>query len=210
MICPVIEEHADLDWPAAEERYAQLKQWEFPDRRIALLHGRMHDEQKDLLMRQFRDGAYDILVSTQVVEVGIDIPTATVIVIEGAERFGFAQLHQLRGRVGRSQQQSYCYLISDATSPEAEARLKKVCDTDDGFALARADLQLRGPGEFFGDRQSGAGDFKVARYWDWDTLGAAQRAARQILERDSALELPEHAAIAVAYRLRWENMVTGT
>jgi len=144
------------------------------------------------VMMAFRDRQADILVSTSVVEVGIDVPNATVILIEGANRFGLAQLHQFRGRVGRGEHQSYCLLLADTVTPEAESRLQAVQRTSDGFELAEEDLRLRGPGEFFGTRQSGLPDLKLVKLTDTRLLELARREAQLVFEKDPTLEHPEH------------------
>jgi ATP-dependent DNA helicase RecG len=192
IICPLIEESGKLESRAATEEYERLQEEVFPDLRLALLHGRMKAEEKEGIMAALRDGEYDILVSTAVVEVGIDIPNATVMMIEGANRFGLAQLHQFRGRVGRGQAQSHCLLLCDSPSTEATARLQIVEHTHDGFVLAEEDLRLRGPGEFFGTRQSGLPDLKVATLADSRILEEARLAARAIFEADPGLEHPAH------------------
>jgi ATP-dependent DNA helicase RecG len=192
IICPLVEESDKLEARAATEEYERLQEEVFPDLRLALLHGRMKADEKEGVMAAFRGGEYDILVSTAVVEVGIDVPNATVMMIEGANRFGLAQLHQFRGRVGRGDAQSYCLLLSDSTSPEARERLRIVESTTDGFSLAEEDLRLRGPGEFFGTRQSGLPDLKVATLADTHILEEARQAARALFEADPELEQPGH------------------
>lgn len=163
---------------------------------MALLHGRMGSRDKDEVMKRFQAGEHDILVSTPVVEVGIDVPNATVMLVEGADRFGLAQLHQFRGRVGRGEHQSYCLLLAETPSLEAEKRLRVIEATHDGFALAEEDLKLRGPGEFFGTRQSGLPDLKVAKLGDVRVLERAREAAQELFERDPDLKLPEHELLA--------------
>ncbi|MDI7276188.1 MAG: ATP-dependent DNA helicase RecG, partial [Anaerolineae bacterium] len=195
VICPLIEETDKLEAKAATEEYERLQEEIFPDLRLALLHGRMRADEKDAVMGAFRNGEFDVLVSTAVVEVGIDVPNATVMLIEGANRFGLAQLHQFRGRVGRGDAQSYCLLISDSAAPEAMDRLGIVARTHDGFALAEEDLHLRGPGEFFGTRQSGLPDLKVATLSDGRILEDARRVARALFESDPDLAHPAHAAL---------------
>ncbi len=192
IICPLIEESDRLEAKSATEEYERLQEDVFPDLRLALLHGRMKADEKDAIMAAFRNGEYDVLVSTAVVEVGIDIPNATVMMIEGANRFGLAQLHQFRGRVGRGQAQSYCLLLSDSAADDALERLRVVERTSDGFALAEEDLRMRGPGEFFGTRQSGLPDLRVATLSDGRILEDARRVARAIFEADPALEQPAH------------------
>ncbi len=192
VICPLVEESEKLDLPSAEEMYERLQHEVFPDLRVALLHGKLSAREKDDIMRAFREHKYDILVSTAVIEVGIDVPNATTIVIEGAERFGLAQLHQFRGRVGRGNYQSYCILISDSNNQQSRERLAALEQTNDGFKLAEIDLQLRGPGEFFGTRQSGTPDLKMARQGDTRLLTEARALADAILADDPELKRPEH------------------
>jgi len=196
VICPLIEESEAVEARAATEEYQRLSQEVFPDLRLGLLHGRMPSREKDNVMSRFRDGDLDILVSTPVVEVGIDVPNATVMLIEAADRFGLAQLHQFRGRVGRGEQASYCLLLADSPSPEARERLRAVEETHDGFELAETDLRLRGPGDFFGTRQSGLPELRVARLGDQDLLQRARREAETLLEADPSLESPEHRLLA--------------
>ncbi|MGQ9928249.1 MAG: ATP-dependent DNA helicase RecG [Chloroflexaceae bacterium] len=204
VICPLVEESEAVDLPSAEEMYAILQNEIFADLRVALLHGRMLPREKDEVMRAFRDHQFDILVSTAVIEVGIDIPNASTIVIEGAERFGLAQLHQFRGRVGRGEHQSYCILISDRHDNDVtRQRLEAMEQTTDGFKLAEIDLQLRGPGEFFGTRQSGTPDLKAARLADTRLLHAARVEAERILASDPQLAREEHALLRQKVERFW-------
>ena len=196
VICPLVEESEAIEARAATEEFQRLSQEVFPDLRLGLLHGRMPAKEKDSVMRQFRDGELDILVSTPVVEVGIDVANATVMLIEGADRFGLSQLHQFRGRVGRGQHKSYCVLLSDAPSEVAQERLAALEQTHDGFRLAEVDLELRGPGDFFGTRQSGLPSLRMAQLSDRSLLSQARQEAELIMEQDPALELPEHRALA--------------
>jgi len=205
IICPLIEESDRIQAKAAVEEHRRLQEEVFPDLRLGLLHGRMTAVQKEAAMRQFYRGELDILVSTPVVEVGIDVPNATVMLIEGADRFGLAQLHQFRGRVGRGEQQSYCLLLADSPSDTGEQRLKIIESTQDGFKLADEDLGMRGPGEFFGTRQSGLPDLKVARLGDVKVLEEARAVAKQIFEQDPDLELPEHRLLARRVREFWDR-----
>ncbi len=200
VICPLIEESASIEARAATEEYERLSGQVFPDLRVGLLHGRMNSRDKDAVLRHFGDGGYDVLVSTAVVEVGIDVPNATIMLIEGAERFGLAQLHQFRGRVGRGQHRSYCLLLPSDTQGEmglsARERLAALENNHDGFKLAEIDLQLRGPGDFFGTRQSGLPALRMAQFSDRVLLESARDVADSIFDADPHLSAPEHAALA--------------
>ncbi len=195
IICPLVEESEALQVRAATAEFERLRREVFPDLRLALLHGRMSAREKDEAMRRFREHEVDILVSTAVVEVGIDVPNATVMLVEGADRFGLAQLHQFRGRVGRGAEASYCILLADDPSEEAQERLRIMASTSNGFELAEADLRLRGPGEFFGTRQAGMPDLRVANLLDVRAIEMAREEATRLLEADPRLERPEHAGL---------------
>ena len=196
VVCPLVDESETIESKAATEEYQRLSQDIFPDLSLGLLHGRMPGKEKDKVMRQFRDGELDILVTTPVVEVGIDVANATVMMIDGADRFGLAQLHQFRGRVGRGEHKSYCILMSDTNSEIAKERLSALARIHDGFQLAEVDLELRGPGDFFGTRQSGLPSLKMAHISDRELLELARNEATMLMEEDPDLEQPEHAAIA--------------
>jgi ATP-dependent DNA helicase RecG len=198
-----VDESEKVDLPSAEEMYVKLGSEIFPDLRVTLIHGKMPPREKDAVMVAFRNHEYDILVATAVIEVGIDVPNATTMQIEGAERFGLAQLHQFRGRVGRGIHQSYCILVSDKENELTKQRLEAMVDVRDGFKLAEIDLQLRGPGEFFGTRQSGTPDLKVAQLADTRLLHAANLEAQKILLEDPRLERPEHAMLKAKVALFW-------
>ncbi len=191
IICPLIEESDNIEARAAVTEFKRLSEEIFPEYALGLLHGKMSSEEKDVIMKSFRDGSMNILVSTPVVEVGIDVPNATVILIEGAERFGLAQLHQFRGRVGRGQAQSYCLLLSETSSAEGAERLKWMEEISDGFQLAEKDLLIRGPGEFFGTRQSGLPDLRVAKLSDVQLLTIARDEAAAIFRGDLVLNEQE-------------------
>ncbi len=186
VICPLIEESGALEAKAATAEFDHLRREVFPDLRLTLVHGRMRD--KDAVMRAFREGASDILVATSVVEVGVDVPNATVMVVEGAERFGLAQLHQLRGRVGRSRLPSYCFLLADDPSAKSLERLRLLEQTTDGFRLAQEDMRLRGAGELMGPRQHGMSDMAMAALQRPELLSEVRQEAQQLLEEDPSLE----------------------
>lgn len=205
IICPLVEDSENSDTKAAISEQRRLQKQVFPHLSIGLLYGRMPAEEKDEVMAAFKSGRYNILVSTSVVEVGIDIPNATVILVEGAEHFGLAQLHQFRGRVGRGQYKSYCILLSDDPSEESLARLRLLEETQDGFILAQKDLELRGPGDFFGTRQHGLPLFRIASLGDLKVLEMARQAAGAILERDPELQLPENQLLATSMRHFWQS-----
>jgi ATP-dependent DNA helicase RecG len=195
IVYPVIDESEKIDLKAATTMYEMLASGPFAERRVALLHGRIPGDERDEIMRNFRDRQVDLLVATTVIEVGIDVPNATVMLIEHPERFGLSQLHQLRGRVGRGADESYCILLGDV-SPETAARLEIFVGTDDGFQIAREDLRMRGMGDLFGERQSGVPTFRIADPMRDEVLNERARAAASaLLERDPALERAEHAGL---------------
>lgn len=195
IVCPLVGEADQIpDERKAVTAYArQLQEQVFPDLRVAMLHGKMKPREKEKVMAAFAAGESDILVSTTVVEVGVDVPNATCMVVENADRFGLSQLHQLRGRVGRGKAKSYCILLSDSQNEETRARLKVMTQTNDGFRISQEDLRLRGPGDFFGQRQHGLPAMKIADLsCDMRLLDEAQTAARQLMERDPELTDPAH------------------
>ena len=188
IVCPAIEEGETESLKAAELWAETLQTAVFPNLRVALLHGKMKGSEKDEIMEAFAAGAYDILVSTTVIEVGVDVPNATLMVVENADRFGLSQLHQLRGRIGRGDAKSYCILVSDNQAPETRQRLKALCQTTDGFAISKEDLKLRGPGDFFGSRQHGLPMFRVGNLTqDLEILHAAQEAASETIAANRPL-----------------------
>jgi ATP-dependent DNA helicase RecG len=226
IVFPLIEESEKVDLKAATAEYERLRTEVFPDVRLALLHGRMKTEEKDRIMLDFKAGTIDILVATTVIEVGIDVPNATVMIVENAERFGLSQLHQLRGRVGRGSEQSYCILIADydwfdhqrrrwgkdevqRERKKAQRRLETMVQTTDGFKIAEVDLQLRGPGDFFGTRQSGKPEFKIANLVeDHDLLMLARREAFAVVENDPQLRRPDHRALRDHFEARYRHLQT--
>ena len=198
VVCPLVGEPDQIpDERKAVTAYAkQLQEQVFPDLRVAVLHGKMKPKEKEKVMAAFAAGESDILVSTTVVEVGVDVPNATCMVVENADRFGLSQLHQLRGRVGRGKAKSYCILLSDSQNEETRARLKVMTQTNDGFRISQEDLRLRGPGDFFGQRQHGLPAMKIADLsCDMRLLDEAQTAARQLMARDPELTEPTHQAL---------------
>ena len=207
IICPLIEESEALQAKAAVSEYERLQREVFPRQRLGLLHGAMKSAEKDQTMNSFRNKELDILIATSVIEVGIDIPNATVMVIEDADRFGLSQLHQFRGRVGRGQHQSYCYVLSEEATIQSEERLGVFQDTTDGFRLAEEDLRLRGPGDFIGVRQSGMPEMKVANLGDTPLIELARKVAAQLWESDPYLRKPEHAALREKMYLFWQSVM---
>ena len=203
IICPLVEESEVIQAKAAVAEYERLSGEVFPELRLGLLHGRMPAAEKEKVMRHFRSGEFDILVSTPVVEVGIDVPNATVMLVESADRFGLSQLHQFRGRVGRGQEQSYCMLMAENPSEVARARLDIIEHVQDGFVLAEEDLKLRGPGEFFGTRQSGLPDLRMAKLSDVGLLELARSEAIRLFQIDPGLEKPEHRPLVKELARVW-------
>jgi ATP-dependent DNA helicase RecG len=197
IIYPLVEESDVLDVGAAVEEHKRLQSQVFPEISVGLLHGRLTGGEKDQVMRDFAAGVHQVLVSTTVIEVGIDVPNATLIMVEDAERFGLAQLHQLRGRVGRGDHASYCALVSRAEAPDVLARLDILTETNDGFVLAEKDLELRGPGDFFGTRQSGLPDLRVAHLTDTETVMMAREASQKLFAEDPALERHPHLRVQI-------------
>ncbi len=205
ILCPLVEESDAVAAQAAVAEYERLSAEVFPDLRLGLLHGRMAARDKDEVMDRFRVRDLDILVSTPVIEVGIDIPNATVMLIESADRFGLSQLHQFRGRVGRGEHQSYCMLQSDNPSEVGRQRLDIIENTQDGFALAEADLKMRGPGEFFGTRQSGLPDLRMAKISDVYLLEKAREEATRLFKEDPELKKEEHKRLAAELARVWRQ-----
>lgn len=197
IVCPAIEDAGGSGLNAVKSYYEDIAKAYLPDRRVGLMHGKLKPKEKAEVMDDFKSGRLDALVSTTVIEVGVDVPNATVMVIENAERYGLSALHQLRGRVGRGAAESWCFLVSDNASESVQKRLKFLCSTSDGFAVAQYDLETRGPGDFFGSRQHGLPTLQIADLMnDTRTLHAAQIEAVALLAEDPLLERPEHALLA--------------
>ena len=193
IVCPLVEENEELDLKSVEELYEKCKTEIFPEYRVEYIHGKMKAKDKDSIMEKFKNKEIDILISTTVIEVGVDVPNANIMVIENAERFGLAQLHQLRGRVGRGEYQSYCILKYEGKGETVRKRMKVMCDTNDGFIISEKDLELRGSGDFFGTLQHGIPDFKIANLFeDMPILKLAQGVAIKIMENDPKLEKEEN------------------
>ncbi len=204
IVCPLIDESDKLEVKSVLREAEHLKTKVFPDLKVGILHGRLSSDEKEAAMRAFRDGLLDILIATTVIEVGVDVPKATVMMIEHAERFGLSQLHQLRGRVGRGSWSSYCLLLGDVKTEEARARIKAVLTTFDGFKLAEADLKIRGEGQLFGLRQSGLPDLKLAKLaTHTQVLELARREALALVEKDPVLKDPEHRPLKAELKRRF-------
>ncbi len=205
LIYPLVEESEKVEAKAAVDEFERLRDEVFPGYRLGLLHGRMRPDEKDVNMARFRAGELDLLVSTSVVEVGVDVPNATVMVIEGANRFGLSQLHQFRGRVGRGGHKSYCLLLPDNDEAASNERLKAMEGTNDGFKLAEMDLEQRGPGDFLGTRQSGFVELRMARLTDVRLIEQARREAARLFESDPDLAAADHSALAAALDRFWSG-----
>jgi ATP-dependent DNA helicase RecG len=188
VICPLIKESEKILVKSAINEYEKLSKEIFPDLQVGLLHGKMKPKEKEKIMRSFKSGRINVLVSTSVVEVGIDIPNATIMIIEGSDRFGLAQLHQFRGRVGRNAFQSYCFLFTDSASRKTHQRLKALVEAEDGFKLSEKDLELRGPGELSGKKQWGLPDLAMASLSDLNLIETTKKEVISILEKDGNLK----------------------
>ena len=193
IVCPLVEENEELDLKSVEKLYETYKTEIFPQYRVEYIHGKMKQKDKDSIMEKFKKGDIDILISTTVIEVGVDVPNANIMVIENAERFGLAQLHQLRGRVGRGEYQSYCILKYEGKGETVRKRMKVMCETNDGFIISEKDLELRGSGDFFGTMQHGLPEFKIANLFeDMPILKSVQSLAIKIINEDPKLEKQEN------------------
>lgn len=206
IVCPLVEESETLNIKSATELYEDLSEGEFSDYRVSLLHGKMKPKEKDKIMIDFKNGKADILVSTTVIEVGVNIPNSSMMIIENSERFGLAQLHQLRGRIGRGEYQSFCILMNQGRGKVAKERMDIMEKTNDGFLISEKDLEIRGPGEFFGIRQHGLPELEITKLpRDMKILKAAQDTSFEILERDPKLELKEHNGLKYKVKEMFNN-----
>ena len=193
VVCPLISESDKLGVKSVETEFKILQKTVFKHRRIGLIHGKLKAEEKNKIMDEFKSGKIDMLVATSVIEVGVDVPNATIMIIEGAERFGLAALHQLRGRVGRGDKQSHCYLFSDSDNPNTIKRLGALEKTNDGFRLAQIDLEMRGPGEIYGTMQHGILDLRIADIYDRELISEVKEAAEAFISKHNLLEYAQLA-----------------
>jgi ATP-dependent DNA helicase RecG len=205
IIYPLVEESERSEARAAVEEHSRLQKEVFPDLTLGLLHGRMPPDEKEAIMTRFASAEIHVLVSTSVVEVGVDVPNATVMLIEGANRFGLAQLHQFRGRVGRGDQPSFCLLIPEDAEASENERLQAMVESNDGFILAEKDLEQRGPGDFLGTRQAGFANLQLVKLTDVHLIDVVRRHALALFERDPELALPEHQLLALALQRFWSG-----
>ncbi|CDE90965.1 aTP-dependent DNA helicase RecG [Clostridium sp. CAG:389] len=210
IVCPLVEEseEEDTDLKAVTTLYEKCKEETFPDYRVEYIHGKMRPKDKDEIMERFKNKEIDILISTTVIEVGVDVPNANIMVIEDAERFGLAQLHQLRGRVGRGEYKSYCVLKFKGKGQNTKERMKIMCETNDGFLISQKDLELRGSGDFFGTMQHGIPDFKIANlFTDMDILRLAQEAAIKVVSNDPKLEKEENKLLKLSVKNKFTDRI---
>ena len=208
IVCPLVEESEEINAKSVLELAEKYKTQIFPEYKVEYLHGKMRPTEKDEIMQNFKEGKIDILISTTVIEVGVNVPNASIMVIENAERFGLAQLHQLRGRVGRGEYKSYCILKYQGSSEVIRKRMKTMVDTNDGFVIAEKDLELRGSGEFFGTKQHGIPEFKIANLFeDMKVLKMVQNLAIKIEEEDPKLELEKNSKLKKLVENKFSNRI---
>jgi len=206
IVYPLIEGEEDEDYTAAVNEYERLSKTIFPDLKLGLMHGKLKPAEKDKVMQAFRDQDYDILVSTTVIEVGVDIPNAVIVLIEGADHFGLAQLHQIRGRVGRNSDESFCLLIPEDECGIENERLQAMVRSNDGFELADLDLKYRGPGEFLGTRQSGFVALRFANITDLPMIERCRNQAQKIFLEDPDLNKPKYQLLYQELKLHWPQI----
>ena len=208
IVCPLVEESEESDLKSVEELYKKYKNETFKEYKVEYLHGKMKTKDKDEIMQKFKEGKIDVLLSTTVIEVGVDVPNANIMIIEDAQRFGLAQLHQLRGRVGRGEYKSYCVLRYEGNSKEIRERMKVMCDTNDGFVISEKDLELRGTGDFFGTMQHGLPAFKIANlFQDIPILKSVQSVAMKIISDDPKLEKEENVKLKKLINDKFTNRI---
>ena len=208
IVCPLVEENEELNLKSVLELAEKYKTEVFPEYHVEYLHGKMKAKEKDAIMEEFKNGNIDILIATTVIEVGVNVPNASIMVIENAERFGLAQLHQLRGRVGRGEYQSYCILKYQGNSEIIRKRMKVMSETNDGFIISEKDLELRGSGEFFGTKQHGLPEFKIANLFeDMETLKMVQSLAVKILDKDPKLEKEENKLLKKMVKEKFQDRI---
>lgn len=208
IVCPLVEENEELNLKSVLELAEKYKTEVFPEYRVEYIHGKMKAKEKDVIMEEFKNGNIDILIATTVIEVGVNVPNASIMVIENAERFGLAQLHQLRGRVGRGEYQSYCILKYQGNSEIIRKRMEVMSKTNDGFVISEKDLELRGSGEFFGTKQHGLPEFKIANLFeDMEILKMVQSLAIKILEKDPKLEQEENKLLKQMVKEKFQDRI---
>lgn len=208
IVCPLVEESEEINAKSVMELAEIYKNDVFKDYRVEYLHGKMRPKEKDSIMEEFKNGNIDVLISTTVIEVGVDVPNASIMIVENAERFGLAQLHQLRGRVGRGEYKSYCILKYQGNSDIVRQRMKAMVDTNDGFIISEKDLELRGSGEFFGTKQHGLPEFKIANLFkDMPILKMVQSLAYKILQNDPKLEAKENEKLQIIIKEKFGDRI---
>ena len=208
IVCPLVEEDEESDLKAVTSLAEKYKKEIFSNYKVEYLHGKMKPKEKDQIMNEFKDGNIDILISTTVIEVGVNVPNASLMIVENAERFGLAQLHQLRGRVGRGEYKSYCVLKYEGNSPNTRERMKVMCETNDGFKISEKDLELRGSGDFFGTAQHGLPELKIANLFeDMPLLKKVQEIAIEILEEDRKLEEEKNKRLKKAVKEKFKTRI---
>lgn len=208
VVCPLVEETEEIDAKAVLELSKKYKNELFKNYRVEYLHGKMRPKEKDAIMQEFKEGNIDILISTTVIEVGVNVPNASIMIVENAERFGLAQLHQLRGRVGRGEYKSYCILKYNSKSDVVKKRMQTMQETNDGFVIAKKDLELRGSGEFFGTKQHGLPEFKIANLFeDMPILKLVQSLAIKIEQEDAKLELEKNKPLKILINKKFSDRI---